>query len=100
MSTNFEMYDRVRHEVRHLGQRAGGWKFLFRAYPEIGIRDIHSWLRQFDDAGWIRDEYNRSYALDEFLETVEACEDGQDRGLYGNDWRDADGNTFSAAEFS
>ena len=101
VSTNFYMYDRTLHEIRHLGQRAGGWQFQFRAYPEIGIRDMQSWLRQLDNAEWIRDEYSREYDPDDFLEAVEACEDGQPRGLYGmNYWRDADGHVFSQAEFS
>jgi len=95
------MYDRIRREIRHLGQRAGGWQFLFRAYPDIGIRDIWSWLRQLDNAEWIKDEYGREYDVDDFLETVEACEDGQPRDLYGrNYWRDAEGHVFSKAEFS
>ena len=100
MSTNFEMYDQRRREIRHLGQRSGGWQFMFRAWPEIGICDTQAWLRQLDDAQWIKDEYGRDYGRDEFLEAVEACQMGKPRGLYGNDWRDAEGNTFSASEFS
>jgi len=100
MSTNFEMYDRRLREIRHLGQRAVGWQFQFRAWPEIGITETQAWLRQLDDAEWIKDEYGRNYTVDEFLEAVEACANGQQRGLYGRDWRDADGNTFCGAEFS
>ena len=62
--------------------------------------DIRSWLRQLDDAAYIKDEYGREYDVDSFLEAVEACEDGMPRDLYGNDWRDADGHVFSAGEFS
>lgn len=100
MSTNFGMYDRARKEIRHLGQRAGGWQFQFRAWPELGIMNTQTWLRQLDHAEWIKDEYGREYSVDDFLEAVEACADGMPRGLYGNDWFDAEGNAFSAAEFS
>ena len=100
MSTNFDMYDRRRREVRHLGQRAGGWQFMFRAYPDIGVMDTQTWLRQLDDAEWIRDEYGRDYTVDDFLEAVEACAEGQPREHYGRDWRDRHGNAFSALEFS
>ncbi len=100
MSTNFEMYDRERQEIRHLGQRAGGWQFMFRAWPELGIMDTQTWLRQLDSAEWIKDEYGRSYSVDEFLEAVEACANGLQRGLHGHDWRDREGNTFCSAEFS
>lgn len=100
MSTNFEMYDRERKEIRHLGQRAGGWRFQFRAWPELGIMDTQTWLKQLDNAEWIKDEYGKEYTRDEFLEAVEACEQGQRRGLYGNDWYDREDNAFSAAEFS
>lgn len=100
MSTNFYIGDAVRLEQRHLGQRAGGWQFMFRAYPDIGITDTPSWLRQLGDAAWIRDEYGRRYDIDGFLEAVEACADGKKRGLYGRDWYDALGNCFCEGEFS
>jgi hypothetical protein len=100
VSTNFEMYDGKREEIRHLGQRAGGWRFLFRAWPDLGITDTQAWLKQLDDAEWIKDEYGRKYTRDEFLEAVEACEQGSQRGLYGRDWYDKEGNAFCEAEFS
>lgn len=100
MSTNFYAYLPAYREIRHLGQRAGGWQFLFRAYPDQGIRDIQSWLRQLDGVEWIQDEYSREYDADEFLEAVEACANGKQRGLYGNDWYDPAGYAFAAGEFS
>lgn len=100
MSTNFYMLDGFYREERHLGQRAGGWQFLFRAYPELHIVDAKVWLQQLDRATWIKDEYGREYTIDEFLEAVEACRDGQPRDLYGRDWRDAEGNVFCDSEFS
>ena len=99
MSTNLEMLDRDRHEVRHLGQRAGGWQFLFRAWPEIGVVDTQSWLRQLDAAEWIKDEYGSLYTVDEFLEQVEACEKGRPRDVYPHHWIDR-GNVFADVEFS
>ena|ERR1700677_640059 len=100
MSTNFEMYDRRLREIRHLGQRSGGWQFQFRAWPEIGVMDTQAWLRQLDDAEWIKDEYGREYSVDDFLEAVEACANGRERELWGRNWRDRWGNAFSDAEFS
>ena len=99
MSTNFEMYDSRRREIRHLGQCAGGWQFQFRAWPEAGITDTRSWLRQLDDAEWIRDEFGRDYTPDEFLEAVERCAEGVPRPLYRSAWRDEFGNTFCSEEF-
>lgn len=100
MSTNFYMFDLQRCEERHLGQRAGGWRFQFRAYPELGVTEIQGWLRQIDKAAVLYDEYMRRYTPDELLEAVEACGDGRPRDLYGNDWYDQDGNAFSASHFS
>lgn len=100
MSTNFRMYDGQLNDIRHLGQRAGGWQFAFRAWPELGIIDTQTWLRQLDRAAWIKDEYDTAYSRDEFLEAVEACRAGQPRGLYGGDWHDSEGNYFCEREFS
>jgi hypothetical protein len=99
MSTNFYLRD-LAGEERHLGQRAIGWQFQFRAYPELGITDTQAWLRQLDDADWIRDEYGRDYTADEFLEAVEACQDGRKRDLWHDGWRDAYGSAFSREWFS
>ena len=100
MSTNFDAYFPEEKEIRHLGQRAYGWRFLHRAYPEIGIVDIESWMAQLDRAEWIRDEYGREYDVGEFRRAVAECQNGRPRDRYsGADWTDPEGHCFSAAEF-
>jgi hypothetical protein len=99
MSTNFRIRT-LDGDERHLGQRAAGWQFQFRAYPELGITDTQTWLRQLDSAFSISDEYGRYYDADDFLEAVEACQDGRPRDLWHDNWRDAHGNAFSREEFS
>lgn len=89
MSTNFYGIDKSEYGnvETHLGQRAGGWEFLFQGDRSRGITGIQSWLRQLETFDEIRDEYERVYTIDEFLEAVEA-QRGLKRRQDGDKWGD------------
>lgn len=96
----------AREQVIHLGQNAGGWRFLHRAYREyqppgvsFPVQDRASWLRLLT-LGEIYDEYDRRISRDELVELTESTQGRRPRDAYDQE-RDftADGYDFSDAEF-
>ena len=96
-------------EGLHLGQTAAGWRFQFRAHPELGVTDLLTW-RAFvlQTAERIVTEFGRELTPDEMVETATARVDGDGRQLrlrarrgYERDGYTVDdlGNTFCAHEF-
>lgn len=94
-------------EEIHLGKSSAGWTFSFRAYPDPElspqhvtwpVRDFPSWHRLLS-LGAIFDEYGREVTAEDLLVKIEGKRGGHD-ALYGSDYRDPDGNRFTASEFS
>lgn len=98
MSTNF--YARMANDPFpvHLGEEAAGWRFLFRAHPDLGVMDTRSWLALVESATEIFDEYSNAWGMYEFLEEIERVADNKPRWMEPGDWTD-DGNNFSQVEF-
>ena len=99
MGTSFYLHDPARGQARHLGKRSGGWQFLYRAWPALGITGTESWRRQLEGAGQITDEYGRPWTAAELIALTEGLREGQPHPLTSTDHRDADGNTFCDREF-
>lgn len=117
MSNNFE-YIRPQGSKNtpaplHIGQSAGGWRFQFRAHPELGIMSFHDWKAFLArEPGHIEDECSRIFSLDEFIQYVDCRQDEpakrrQERWTSDNvqdakskGWLDAEGYTFANYEFS
>jgi len=123
MGTNF--YHRTRsgflglfgyEEEKHIGKRSGGWLFSFRGYKDNEGRPIivswQDWKRALKK-GKIFDEYGEQYSYAYFVVMVEqsrkpgslnhydyVCNDPRFGPAYlQDDWKDADGWSFSATEF-
>jgi hypothetical protein len=84
----------------HIGQRAGGWQFLFQADRKHGVTDWYSWKAQLEAARAIWDEYGARYTAIHMLDQVNDCRSGRQRELYGDAWHDRTGHTFSEEWFS
>jgi hypothetical protein len=96
----------ARDQVIHLGQSAGGWRFLHRAYREyqpIGVTfpvvDRASWLRLLT-LGLIYDEYDEPVTRDDLIDLTEQAQSRRPREPHGEYNFVADGYDFSDAEFS
>lgn len=95
----------AREQEIHLGQNAGGWRFLHRAYREyqpVGvtfpITDRASWLRLLT-LGEIRNEYDEVIDRDDLVELTENAQERRPRGQYSEWDFTADGYDFSDTEF-
>lgn len=115
MSTNYYLRmpacDRAcehcaREQEIHLGQNAGGWRFLHRAYreyqpPGIGfpVQDRASWLRLLT-LGEIVNEYNERVDRDDLIKLTEEAQTRRPRDRYNEYDFEADGYDFSEGEFS
>ena len=81
MSTNFYVAEPDRNSVvRHLGQRAGGWKFLLQANNFEFYHDwpsMQKWLSE--DQRVIFDDYGDTYHWRVFAAEVEAWQDRKTR---------------------
>lgn len=99
----------------HLGKHSGGWEFLFRAHPDLGLTTVTD-LERFLRHPWvmIEDENGVEYSVDEFLQMATTRStsdqdpisvgdrprvDGGDRDLIGRCHRDVDGYPFADYEF-
>lgn len=96
----------AREQEIHLGQNAGGWQFLHRAYRhwqppgvDFPVADRASWLRLLT-LGEVYDEYDEHVSRDELVELTEAAQGRRPRDAYDPE-RDftADGYDFSEADF-
>lgn len=77
-----------RYDELHLGQNAGGWKFLFRAhsmhpesYKDLALLNWEDWsIFMASNKGKIYNEYGQHVKLDGFLQTVtNSMKKGRDR---------------------
>ncbi|WP_020135066.1 hypothetical protein [Streptomyces sp. 351MFTsu5.1] len=67
-------------EGLHIGQSAGGVRFLFRAHPDQGLTTLGDWTAFLDrDGVTIRAEHGREVPLEEMRETMTETTD--ERGL-------------------
>lgn len=97
----------------HIGKSSGGWTFSFHGTDEI--RSWRDWKKVLQSGGQITNEYGDIVSFEEFRATVEDrswpggmlnhhdyC---KARNEYGPSylallWKDAEGYSFSAGEFS
>lgn len=109
-------------EEQHIGKRSGGWQFSFRGYVErrdIGMSKtvvIGSWQdwKRVLKKGKIFDEYGKEYSYDYFVVMVEQTKkpgmlnhydetEKYYRHCYndfdGENWKDAEGYSFSSTKF-
>lgn len=76
MSTNFEYVRQCEvtgeYSSLHLGKSSGGWRFLLRAHPTLGLTSFQA-LQDFfaKDPGTVLDEYGRERSPSEFVAFVE-----------------------------
>lgn len=107
MSTNYyAKHPGDTSEGLHIGKHSGGWEFLFRAHPELGLVSTESW-RRFLDHPWVTivAEYGVETSADEFWEGVHRWHGArrplseQDVDLGPRRWRDDEGNQFLDVEF-
>lgn len=123
MGTNF--YHRTRsgflglfgrEEEKHIGKRSGGWRFSFRGYKDSEGRPIivswQDWKRALKK-GKIFDEYGKQYSYVYFVVMVEQGRAPGSKNHYDyvwdapklgpaylqDDWKDAEGWSFSTTEF-
>ncbi|HUV26578.1 MAG TPA: hypothetical protein VMW34_04350 [Anaerolineales bacterium] len=94
------------YKERHVGKSSGGWKFLFRAYPEHYDRPIIKTKDDWDvfiaahPNGCIVDEYELEHSIHEFWEMVESKQKEGPNMHYGeHDWIDL-GYSFCSSKFS
>ncbi|MFD0902352.1 hypothetical protein [Actinomadura sediminis] len=94
-----------RKQEIHLGQNAGGWRFLHRAYREyqpVGVDfpvvDRASWLRLLT-LGDIYDEYGDHVTREDLIARTEAAQERRPRGDYGTYNFLANGYDFSDGDF-
>ncbi|MEV4672706.1 hypothetical protein AB0K34_13710 [Actinomadura sp. NPDC049382] len=115
MSTNYYLRmsacDRAcdhcaREQEIHLGQNAGGWRFLHRAYREyqptgvgFSVQDRASWLRLLT-LGEVYDEYGARVDRDDLIKLTEDAQIRRPRDQYNEYDFVADGYDFSEGEFS
>lgn len=109
-----------RHDRVHIGKKSFGWMFSFRGHTDI-VPNIRSWaewkreLEHTDDPAPIINEYGERLTFAEFAEIVEGSRtEKQNHFDYcmreypewsknaadGREWKDAEGFSFSAWEFS
>ena len=92
MSTNFYLKKQKEDDLEnsiHIGQRAGGWQFLFNPYRKSGKAWINLLKRNKD---LIYDEYDRNIDIQEFLKIISL--DGY------NGSHKASGKTVSVQEYN
>jgi hypothetical protein len=85
----------------HLGQRAAGWEFLYRADPNWTAETAYEeWTKRIR-TGQIVDEYGLEYTVEDLLAEIAYCEPRRRRltdRLVGG-FRDRSGRAWSAREF-
>lgn len=108
-------------EEKHIGKRSGGWQFSFRGYVErrdVGMSKtavIGSWQdwKRLLKRGRIYDEYGKRWSYADFVAMVEKSSGGQSHydytiemghqymynDFHGENWKDAEGWSFSTTEF-
>lgn len=105
-----------RYDERHIGKHSFGWEFSFRGYKQWedykGFRSWADWQRELAKGGKIFDEYGTEISRADFVAMVEATkgklshyDEILNSPKYGasflqDDWKDAEGWSFSATEFS
>lgn len=115
MSTNYYAYGPFRGgepgSGLHVGQAAAGWRFLFRAHPDLGLTTYEVWRAFLRQPGVrIENEYGREVGPDEMERTMTQTErsDGTPllprvsaaRRQLPDGWHlDADYHAFCAKEF-
>lgn len=58
-------------EGLHIGQSSAGWRFLFRAHPDLGLTTFADWSALIDrDDVQIRNECGREVTADEMRQTM------------------------------
>lgn len=79
MGTNYYTKKRCAHcgsaikeEMLHIGKSSGGWKFLFAAYPNMGLTSWKAWRMYLSDGDvHIEDEYGVPETFSGFVRLVE-----------------------------
>ncbi len=121
MGTNyFHRYNKCSHcnryDERHIGMQSAGWEFSFQAFTDDEYKPfLKSWAewKEALKAGQIFDEYEREISLDEFIAKVEATKGRKNHydsmidyakrhgpSYMDGEWKDAEGWSFSLAQFS
>lgn len=80
----------------HIGKSAGGWRFMFHAYPEHGLTTWAAWQAYLADKE-IKNEYGTPVSLEALAEKVESKLTGRH---CASDRLDPDGHPFIAGDFS
>jgi hypothetical protein len=97
----------------HIGKSSMGWKFGFRAHPELDLTSWTRWKNFLTDVeltgGRIVNEYGDEVTLIDLKEIVQNRIDSRFGepdcriGLYGHagsDWHDPEGHDFHVGDFS
>lgn len=125
MGTNYYLRTNIceccdRYDEKHIGKKSVGWQFGFRSYrtEEIEIETCENWLEVLlkavliDRTGKICNEYGAEVPFDSFVEMVKKSKDNlENKNHYDwcveheclnsyNQWKDAEGYSFTDSEFS
>lgn len=105
-----------RYDQRHIGMDSWGWEFSFQAFTDDEYKPfLKSWAewKEALKAGQIFDEYGEEMPVDKFIAYVEGTKGRKNhydamidyakrRGpsYMDGEWKDAEGWSFSTAQFS
>jgi hypothetical protein len=97
----------------HIGKRSGGWRFTFRAYPDLGLTSRKAWEKHLNvtvGSVCVESEYGERFFGSDFFEWI--VEPTRDAKLNGfdesarkgytrpDDFKDGAGWAFVGGEFS
>lgn len=107
MGTNY--YLKFKDEELHIGKSSNGWKFLWRAYPELEIYTIRDWIHFIlvnELESNLYDEYKDSIDMIEFFEKIannkrREKDFGKEIKEHSKEfiYQDAENNDFTMEEF-
>lgn len=111
MGTNYyaKVKDAPALEPLHIGKSSGGWEFLWRAHPELGLESVTQW-RKFLDHPWVEiyTDYGSPVTLTAFTNCAtekhpskkdQIKEAELDHWMLRRMWRDSAGFPFADYEF-
>jgi hypothetical protein len=84
--------------VLHIGKSSGGWRFVFRAHPELGLNSAKEWYAYLEGKRII-DEYGAEVDLNWLKGYIETKMDGRIHHT-DNKILDPEGHPIANYEFS
>jgi hypothetical protein len=60
----------------HIGKKSAGWRFLFRAHPDLYLTSLEAWMWILSSTGVeIADEYGSEISVNELVSIMQSTED-------------------------